>query len=183
MPLGYTVFTVKPLERSHSETLSISRGAGPYIRPNSAAVSHTWKLGEVESCCRSIKFFYAISRSGLRCNCRSMLSIANVSATFPRSFCAFASPRVFPASVCSLFGSIGCVMRTRAGAAVLALCATRAGVKPRVTAQQHNRHTKKDLARKHFDIRHPRKIRLIGIHSIFTPVGLRRGRLPFGYVL
>src|ERR1035441_5991952 len=59
-------------------------------------------------------------------------------------------------------------MRTGAGAAVLALCATRAGVKPRVTAQQHNRHTKKDLARKLFDIRHPRKIRLIGTLDFLT---------------
>ncbi len=51
-----------------------------------------------------------------------------------------------------------CVTRTRAGGAFPALCASRADVKPIMSAQQHNRRIKKDLARKFFDIGDPRKV-------------------------
>jgi hypothetical protein len=68
--------------------------------------------------------------------------MANVSATFPRSFCAFASLRVFPASVCR----------------VPALCAARAEVKLAMSAPQHNKRTKTGSVRKLIGIEYPCKI-------------------------
>jgi hypothetical protein len=107
--------------------------------------------------------------------------MANVSATFPRSFCAFASARVFPASVCSLLVSIGRVMRTRACGAAPAVCTTRADVKPKVSAPQYSKLTKKDLVRKFFGIRHPRKISTIGVRWDFSPLAFRRDRRIGGF--
>ena len=67
--------------------------------------------------------------------------MAKVSATFPRSFCAFASLRVFPASVCSL----------------PALSAARAEVKPAMSAPQHNKRIRKGSLRKLIGIEYPCK--------------------------